>query len=150
MNNSTRGFAVRVDVAGADAARVWRAVTEGPCLERWCGAGSKLVGRAGGEVKLLFDRQARMQARVDICEPARRLRLIHMPGSVVASPDSALIDDLLIESRPPLAVVRVLCSGLPAGSAYDAASRAHQLAWRQALARLKVFLEKRMDEEIKT
>ncbi len=147
MNAASRGFAVRVDMT-ADARRVWRALTEPAALLRWCGPGSKLAERAGGAANLCLDRQTVIRTHVDIYEPQRRLRLIHLPGSVVdAAAGAALVDDLLIEQRPPVTVVRLLCSGLPAGSAYDTVARAHQLGWRAALARMKVYLEKRMDEE---
>jgi hypothetical protein len=146
MGDSARGFAVRVDVS-ADADRVWRAWVDELRLPRWCGAGSRLAARAGGMATLQFDPKTIVRAHIDVFEVRRRLRLIHLPGSALDAADSALVDDVLIEPRESLTVVRLLCSGIPAGAGYDAPGRAHQGAWRGALSRLKVYLDKRLDEE---
>lgn len=144
MVEKTRGYAIRVDV-NATPDRVWAAVTEVAKIAKWCAPGAKFVAKAGGSVRLSVDRETQMQASVDVYDPPRRLRLIHLPGSVVHSAESAMVEDLLIEPRGALTVVRLLGSGFPVGSGYDAATRRHEAGWRQALARLKVYLDKNMD-----
>ena len=88
-----------------------------------------------------------MEAHIDVFEPERRLRLIHLPSAAVPQGDSVTIDDIMIEWRNPMTVVRVLGSGFPDAPEHEQALRRHVLGWRQSLARLKVYLEKNLDEQ---
>ena len=49
MSDKERGYAHRVDIL-ADAAVVWRALTEEPLLARWCCPGAQIQPRQGGTV----------------------------------------------------------------------------------------------------
>ena len=144
MSGKTRGYALRVDV-GAGAERVWAALTDVARLARWCGPGAKFAARQGGLVRLSVDPATTFEACVDVFDAPRRLRMIHMPGSVLPTSPTAMVDDLIVEPRGAITVVRLLGSGFPAGPEYDGATRAHETGWRRALARLKVYLEKKMD-----
>ena len=146
MTERPRGYALRVDVS-AEPERVWRALTEAPHLVRWCSAGAQISARVGGSFRASVDRETEMHAHIDLFESPRRLRLIHLGGSVLPAAEHVLVDDLILEPRGELTVVRNLGSGFPADNRYDAAIRRHQTGWRQSLARLKVYLEKRLDEE---
>jgi uncharacterized protein YndB with AHSA1/START domain len=144
MTVAARGYALRVDVQ-ASADRVWAALTHEAKLARWCAAGARIAARQGGTLRLSVDRETEFEAHIDVWDPPRRLRLIHLPGSVVRSAPSAMVDDLIVEPRDAATVVRLLGSGFPVGSGYDGATRRHEAGWRQSLARLKVYLEKNMD-----
>lgn len=145
MAESPRGYAVRVDIS-AELARVWRALTVSAHMKRWCSENSQIAAREGGSFRASLDRHKEMQAHIDIFEPMRRLRLIHMPEPGIESSESAIVDELFIEERDGETIVRALGSGFLRSPHYDALMRQYQAGWRLALARLKVYLEKRLDE----
>jgi uncharacterized protein YndB with AHSA1/START domain len=146
MAERARGYAQRIDVNVAPA-RVWRALTDTSCITRWCSPNSRVSPRAGGSVTASLDREREMEAHIDVFDPERRLRLIHLPSAAVPQGNSVTIDDIMIEWRDPMTVVRVLGSGFPDAPEHDQALRRHVLGWRQSLARLKVYLEKNLDEQ---
>ncbi len=146
MAERARGYAQRIDVK-VPPERVWRALTDASRLTRWCSPNSRVSARAGGSFTASLDREREMEAHIDVFEPERRLRLIHLPSMAVPQGDSVTIDDIMIEWRNPMTVVRVLGSGFPDGPQHEQALRRHVLGWRQSLARLKVYLEKNLDEQ---
>lgn len=146
MPERSRGYALRIDIH-AEPARVWRALTDGALLVRWCSPNARISGRAGGSFTASLDRQHEFVAHIDLFDPPRRMRLIHLPSAAVPESDSATVDDLMIEWRPPESVVRVLGSGFSEAPAHSRLLREHQTGWRRSLARLKVYLEKGLDAE---
>ena len=146
MAERARGYAQRIDVKVAPS-RVWRALTDTARMTRWCSPDARISPRAGGSVTASLDREREMEAHIDVFEPERRLRLIHLPSAAVPHGDSVTIDDIMIEWRNPITVVRVLGSGFPDALEHEQALRRHVLGWRQSLARLKVYLEKNLDEQ---
>jgi uncharacterized protein YndB with AHSA1/START domain len=146
MAERSRGYALRIDI-NAEPARVWRALTEGALLARWCSANARISARAGGSFTASLDRQHELIAHIDVFDPPRRLRLIHLPSAAVPESESATVDDLMIEWRPPETVLRVLGSGFSEAQAHARQLRDHQAGWRLSLARLKIYLEKGLDSE---
>lgn len=147
MAGRLRGYAHRIDI-GADSARVWRALTESAMLSRWCAPGAAVRPRTGGSFRASVDRVDMLEAHIDVFDPGRRLRLIHMVRTDLPAADAALVDDLLTESAPEGTIVRLLGSGFPEDPAWDAYYLRLRVGWERALARLKVFLEKGLDEEM--
>lgn len=148
MAGKTRGYALRIDV-GADAQRVWSALTDNARLARWLSSNAKVSAREGGSFRASIDRETEMLAHIDVFLPLRRLRLIHLPSPAIPACDSAVVDDLMLETLGATTLVRVLGSGFPAEPAYEAPLRRHQAGWRLSLARLKVYLEKNMDGDVR-
>jgi uncharacterized protein YndB with AHSA1/START domain len=144
MAEKTRGYALRIDV-DADAGRVWAALTDNARLARWLSSNAKITAREGGSFRASVDREAELLAHIDVFLPGRRLRLIHLPSPALPALESAIVDDLMLESRGTTTLVRVLGSGFPADPAHEPALRRHHAGWRLSLARLKVYLEKNMD-----
>ncbi|MFO1426814.1 MAG: SRPBCC domain-containing protein [Steroidobacteraceae bacterium] len=144
MAERTRGYALRVDI-DAEAPRVWQVLIERRCMERWCAPDARLTPRAGGSFSVSFERNLESQAHIDVFDAGRRIRLIYLPTPAMPAGESAVVDDIILEARPPQTVVRILGSGFDAGPAHEAAARRHQLGWRAALARLKVYIEKNLD-----
>jgi uncharacterized protein YndB with AHSA1/START domain len=147
MPEKTRGYAHRVDIE-ADCERVWRALTEVRCLARWCAPDAAVKPRPGGSFRAKVDRVSELEAMIDVFEPGRRLRLIHMPARGAPRVESAIVDDLLLEAASRCTVVRILGSGFPEGGPWDAYYLRLRAGWERALARLKVYLEKNMDLEV--
>jgi hypothetical protein len=66
-----------------------------------------------------------------------------MPGS-----DAVIIEDFLFERAPKdLTVVRLLSSGVPSSPAWVTYYLSKRRYWELALTRLKVFLEKGLDQD---
>jgi uncharacterized protein YndB with AHSA1/START domain len=148
MAEATRGYALRIDIE-ADAGRVWAALTDNARLVRWLSANAKVAAREGGSLRASVDRETEMLAHIDVFLPGRRLRLIHLPSAALpAPPDSTIVDDLMLEPRGKSTLVRVLGSGFPSGPVFESAMRRHHAGWRLSLARLKVYLEKNMDDGV--
>jgi uncharacterized protein YndB with AHSA1/START domain len=146
MAERPRGYALRVDIA-ADAPRVWRAFTDPQCMARWCSPDARLTLRTGGSFRASFEPQHESAAHIDVFDVGRRIRLIYLPSPSMPAGDTAIVDDIMLESRPPLTVVRVLGAGFSAGPEHEAAARRHNGGWRRALARLKVMVEKNLDQK---
>jgi hypothetical protein len=83
-----------------------------------------------------------MEARIDVFDPMRRLRLIYLPSDALPASDAALVDDFLLDSRGDVTIVRLLGSGIPRDPQWDAPCLRLRTAWERALARLKVWVEK--------
>jgi uncharacterized protein YndB with AHSA1/START domain len=146
MGDRERGFAHRVDIAG-DGRDVWRAFTEGPHLTKWCSPEARIRARAGGMFSASVDRVTEMEAHIDVFDPGRRIRLIYLPSPDLPVTDSAVVADFIMESATGGTIVRVLGSGIPDGREWDTPYKRMRLGWERAMARLKVYVEKQMNEE---
>ena len=145
MADRTRGYAHRIDI-DADSTRVWRALTEPALLVRWCARGTTIKPGENGSFFAPFEGGYQLDAHIDVFLPGRRLRLVHMPAPGLPDADSVIVDDFLIEGNGP-SIVRLLGSGFPEGGEWDNVYRQLRRSWERALARLKVLLEKKLDQE---
>ena len=143
MNDRLRGYAHRIDIA-ADPQQVWQALTETQHLVRWCSPGADVRARRGGLFRASVDRVAEVEAHIDVYEPARRMRLIHLPSPGWPPAETAVVDDFILEPAPEGTIVRLLGSGVPGTADWDAPYRRLRLGWQHAMARLKVFVEKQL------
>ena len=140
--NGTRGYACLAEIE-APPARVWRALTE-PALARiWLGASASIEARAGGQY-CVGERDRCREARIDVYEPNRRLRLIYFAERGMPPSSSAIVDDFLLDPRqgPGHTSLRLLGSGISEAPAWDAFYKRVRIGWERGLARLKVALEK--------
>ena len=138
--NGERGYAHRVDIA-ADADQIWRALTQTSSLVQWCSPEAYVRPAAEGLFRARVDRVTLLEARIDVFEPARRLRLLYLPTPALPPAESALCDDFILERVAAGTIVRLLGSGVPGAAEWDTQFRRLRTGWRQALARLKVFVE---------
>ncbi len=145
MKDTLRGYAHRIDIA-AETEQVWRALTEPQHLQRWCSPEADIRARPGGLFRASVDRIVEMEAHIDVYDPGRRMRLIYLPTPGLPPADSAVVDDFILEPAPEGTIVRLLSSGVPCTEVWDAPYRRLRLGWSQAMARLKVFVEKQLVE----
>jgi uncharacterized protein YndB with AHSA1/START domain len=141
-----RSFAHRVDI-GAPVERVWRAFTDSRMLERWTTSGASVTPREKGRMHVLFGEGVELDAHIDVLVTPQRMRLILLPTRGMPRSDAVIVEDFLFERGQTNTVVRLLSSGVPSRQdwvTYYLAKRRH---WEMALARLKVFLEKGLDQE---
>ena len=145
MGGGYRSFAHRVDI-GAPVERVWRAFTDGRVLERWTAPRATVTPREKGRMHMMFP-GSEHDASIDVLVTPQRLRLILMPVQGMPSSDAAIVEDFLFERVSPIATaVRLLSSGVPAAVPWVTYYLHKRRHWELALARLKVFLEKGLDE----
>ena len=140
MGDKERGYAHRVDIV-APAAAVWRAFTEREQLARWCSPAADIRARAGGSFRASVDRVTEFEARIDVFEPGRRLRLIYLPAPELPRAESVMIDDFILDPVPGGTIVRLLGSGVPAAPEWDTQYWRLRTSWQAAMTRLKVHVE---------
>jgi uncharacterized protein YndB with AHSA1/START domain len=147
VSGAYRSFAHRVDI-GAPVERVWRAFTDSRILERWTTAGATVTPREKGRMHVLFGEGVELDAHIDVLVTPQRMRLILLPTPGMPGTDAVIVEDFLLERVPPCAtVVRLLSSGVPASQGWVTYYLSKRRYWELALTRLKVFLEKGLDQE---
>ncbi|HVN43714.1 MAG TPA: SRPBCC domain-containing protein [Steroidobacteraceae bacterium] len=143
MGDRERGYAHRVDVL-ADASEVWRALTDPTQLPRWCSPQAVIQPRQGGLFRASVDRVSEFEARIDVFDPGRRLRLLYLPSSALPPAATVMVDDFILDRAPGGTIVRLLGSGVSGAPEWDTQYWRLRTSWQQALARLKVFVEKQL------
>jgi uncharacterized protein YndB with AHSA1/START domain len=144
MSDKVRGYAHRVDIE-ADVEVVWQALTDTAQLMRWCSPEAQIRPRAGGLFRASVDRVTEFEAHIDVWEPGRRLRLIYLPSPGVPRASSVMTDDFILDAVPGGTIVRLLGHGIPADPAWEMQYLRLRMGWQQALARLKVLVEKQVE-----
>jgi hypothetical protein len=145
MGEQARGYAHRVDIA-AGVQPVWRALTEAQHLVRWCSPGAQIRAAPGGLFRASIDRLTELEAHIDVFDPGRRMRLIHLPSSHLPPAESAIVDDFILEPAAAGTILRLLGSGIPGTPSWDTQYRRLRTGWRQAITRLKVLVERQLRE----
>ena len=143
MSDRERGYAHRVDVL-ADAEQVWRALTDPTQLTRWCSPQAVIQPRQGGLFRASVDRVSEFEARIDVFEPGRRLRLLYLPASSLPRANTVMVDDFILDRAPGGTIVRLLGSGVPGAPEWDTQYWRLRTSWQQAMSRLKVFVERQV------
>jgi hypothetical protein len=89
-----------------------------------------------------------MDAHIDVLVTAQRLRLILLPTPGMPTADAVIVEDFLFErSGQKGSIVRLLSSGVPSAQGWVTYYLSKRRYWELALARLKVFLEKGLDQD---
>ncbi len=141
MGDRERGYAHRVDVV-ADVRAVWRALTDGPQLTRWCSPAATINARQGGLFRASVDRVTEFEAHIDVFEPERRLRLMYLPHPELPRAACVMVDDFILDEVDGGTIVRLLGSGVPATVEWDKQYWRLRTSWQQAMTRLKIYVEK--------
>jgi uncharacterized protein YndB with AHSA1/START domain len=127
--------------------RVWRAFTDGRVLVRWAAPEASITPREKGRLHLVFGSDVELDAHIDVLVTPQRMRLILLPTSGMPSSDAVIVEDFLFERAKTSTVVRLMSSGVPAAPVWVTYYLNKRRYWELALARLKVFLEKGLDQE---
>lgn len=145
-----RNFAHRVEIS-VPVQRVWRAFTDSRLLARWCAEGASITPREKGWLRVTFGGGVELDASIDVLVVPQRMRLILLPTPGMPTSDAVIVEDFLFERIGPAATaVRLLSSGVPAAQRWVTYYLHMRRQWELALTRLKVFLEKGLDEERST
>jgi uncharacterized protein YndB with AHSA1/START domain len=146
VSGSYRSFAYRIDI-GAPIERVWRAFTDSRSLARWAAAGATIAPREKGRLHVMFGGDIELDAHIDVLVTPQRMRLILLPTPGMPGKDAVIVEDFLFERTGATTVVRLLSSGVPSVPAWVTYYLSKRRYWELALTRLKVFLEKGLDQE---
>lgn len=122
----------------ADAATVWRALSEGEELKRWFPLDARVTPGEGGALWLSFGEGMDWEAPIALWEPNRHLRTVDPPPSKAAV-------DYYIEARGGQTVLRIVQSGFGA-DAWDDELETLNGGWRAFLATLRNYLEQHRGE----
>ena len=147
MSSAYRSFAHRVDI-GVPVERVWRAFTDSKLLGRWSAQGATVAPREKGRMRVTFSADVELDALIDVLTTPQRIRLILLPTHGMPTTDAVIVEDFLFERAPKTGtVVRLLSSGVPSSPAWVTYYLSKRRYWELALTRLKVFLEKGLDQD---
>ncbi|MBS0387445.1 MAG: SRPBCC domain-containing protein, partial [Proteobacteria bacterium] len=136
-----RGYAHRIDV-NAPVEMVWHGLIDPKMISLWYGPGARVSAKAGGSYYVRADRDLEREAHIDVFDPGRRLRLIYMPPPGLPENDAVIVDDFILDTEQGVAVLRLLGSGFPMDDGWDVYYQRLRGGWGQALARLKVAVER--------
>jgi uncharacterized protein YndB with AHSA1/START domain len=123
----------------ADAATVWRALTEGEELKRWFPLDARVTPGAGGAVWLSWGEGMDWEAPIEIWEPNRHLR------TVDPAPSKLAVDYYIEAKSGGETVLRIVHSGFAADAWDDELDTMHS-GWRSFLATLRNYLEQHRGE----
>ena len=146
MSGAFRSFAHRVDI-DVPVERVWRAFTDGRILARWAAAEATISPREKGRMHLVFSSDVELDAHIDVLVVPQRMRLILLPTRGMPSSEAVIVEDFLFERGKNSTVLRLLSSGVPSAPVWVTYYLNKRRYWELALSRLKVFLEKGLDQE---
>jgi uncharacterized protein YndB with AHSA1/START domain len=146
MSSAYRSFAHRVDI-DVPVERVWRAFTDSRVLVRWAAPEASIAPREKGRMHLLFGAGVELDAHIDVLVTPQRMRLILLPTPGMPSSDAVIVEDFLFERQKNTTVLRLLSSGVPSAPVWVKYYLNKRRYWELALTRLKVLLEKGLDQD---
>jgi uncharacterized protein YndB with AHSA1/START domain len=146
MSSAYRSFAHRVDI-DVPVERVWRAFTDARVLTRWAAPKASIAPREKGRLHLEFGAGVELDAHIDVLLTPQRMRLILLPTPGMPSSDAVIVEDFLFERQKNTTVVRLLSSGVPSAPVWVTYYLNKRRYWELALTRLKVLLEKGLDQD---
>lgn len=141
MRRQTRGYMQGFETA-ASAATLWRALTEPAALTAWLATEAVVEPRAGGRHATVSRLFGRREARIERFDPGVRLQLMYEPNpDWPPLPDSALVEDFIIDERKGQRMLRVIGEGVPADEEYAKTLVRLRTGWALAFAQLQLRLK---------
>jgi uncharacterized protein YndB with AHSA1/START domain len=146
VSGAYRSFAYRVEI-GAPVERVWRGFTDTRLLSKWCAQGASITPREKGRLHVIFGGDVELDGHIDVLVTSQRIRLILLPTRGMPTSDAVIVEDFLFErSSPSTTALRLLSTGVPSAQSWVTYYLHKRRYWELALTRLKVFLEKGLDQ----
>jgi uncharacterized protein YndB with AHSA1/START domain len=141
VKRQTRGY-MQAFETGASAATLWRAITEPAALCAWLATEATVDPRAGGRYATVSRLFGRREAQIERFDAGSRLQLLYEPNSDWPPlPDSALMEDFIIDERKGQRMFRVIGSGIPSGDEFAKMLVRLRTAWALAFAQLQLRLK---------
>jgi uncharacterized protein YndB with AHSA1/START domain len=127
---------------GASAAALWRALTDPVLVTAWLATEAVVEPRAGGRHATVSRLFGRREAQIERFEPFARLQLLYEPNADwPALPDSALVEDFIIDEKKGQRMLRVIGAGIPAGEEYAKMLVRLRTGWALAFAQLELRIK---------
>ena len=141
MRRQTRGYMQGFET-GAGAATLWRALTDPAVLTAWLATEAVVEPRAGGRHATVSRLFGRREANIERFEPGARLQLLYEPNpDWPALPDSALMEDFIIDEKKGQRMLRVIGAGVPADEEYAKMLVRLRTGWALAFAQLQLRIK---------
>jgi uncharacterized protein YndB with AHSA1/START domain len=149
-NPETKGRLVEAATEiDAPAEHVWKALTDAAEITRWFATDAKIEPRVGGVWSLNWYGDFPWDARIQIFEPNRHLRIaMEAPPPTsedVGKPESEharpTIVDYLLEARGGKTVLRIVHSGFGADAAWDEEYEGVRTGWAFEIEVLRHYVE---------
>ena len=141
MRRQTRGYMQGFETA-ASAATLWRALTEPAAIRAWLASEAIVEPRAGGRYATVSRLFGRREAQIERFEPGSRLQLLYEPNvDWPPLPDTAIMEDFIIDERKGQRMLRVMGSGIPSDDEYAKMLVRLRTGWALAFAQLQLRLK---------
>jgi len=141
MRRQTRGYMQGFETA-ANAATLWRALTEPAAIRAWLASEAIVEPRAGGRYATVSRLFGRREAQIERFEPGSRLQLLYEPNvDWPPLPDTAIMEDFIIDERKGQRMLRVMGSGIPSDDEYAKMLVRLRTGWALAFAQLQLRLK---------
>jgi uncharacterized protein YndB with AHSA1/START domain len=131
---------------GAPAERLWQALVQPEALKLWHADEAEIDPRQGGRYSYRSRLFGVRHAHIDVFDPERRLRLVYDPNPSWPPGNTVIVEDFLIDTRDTGAgnsLLRLLGSGVPAVSEWNATLKRLQAGWAVAFS----YLQRRLDSQ---
>jgi uncharacterized protein YndB with AHSA1/START domain len=141
VKRQTRGY-MQAFETGAGVATLWHAFTEPAALRVWLATEAIVEPRAGGRYATTSRLFGRREAQIERFDVGSRLQLLYEPNSDWPPlPDSALMEDFIIDERRGQRMVRVIGSGIPSNDEFAKTLVRLRTGWALAFAQLQLRLK---------
>ena len=141
MRRQTRGYMQGFETA-ANAATLWRALTEPAAIRAWLASEAIVEPRAGGRYATVSRLFGRREAQIERLDPGSRLQLLYEPNADWPPlPDTAILEDFIIDERKGQRMLRVMGSGIPSDDEYAKMLVRLRTGWALAFAQLQLRLK---------
>ena len=141
MRRQTRDYMQGFET-GASAASLWRALTDPAMLTAWLATEAVVEPCVGGRHSTVSRLFGRREANIERFEPGARLQLLYEPNSDwPALPDSALVEDFIIDEKKGQRMLRVIGAGVPSDEAYAKMFVRLRTGWALAFAQLQLRIK---------
>jgi uncharacterized protein YndB with AHSA1/START domain len=140
MRRQNRGYMQGFETP-ASAAALWHALTAPDALLRWLAAEVIVEPQNGGRYATVSRLFGRREARIERFDPGARLQLMYEPtADWPPLPDSALVEDFIIDERKGQRMLRVMGSGVPPDEEWAKSLVRLRTGWALAFAQLQIRL----------
>ncbi len=140
MRRQARGYMQGFETP-ASAATLWRALTEPGVLRAWLASEAIVEPRVGGRYATVSRLFGRRDAHIERLDSGARLQLLYEPNADWPPlPNSALVEDFIIDERKGQRMLRVLGSGIPPEEEWAKTLVRLRTGWALAFAQLQLRL----------
>jgi len=141
MRRQNRGYMQGFETA-ASAETLWRALVEPEAMRAWFATEAIVEPRAGGRYATVSRLFGKREASIERFEPGARLQLLYEANADWPPlPDSALVEDFIIDERKGQRMLRVMGSGIPPDDEYAKMLVRLRTGWALAFAQLQLRLK---------